>query len=214
VIKTLVKVLIIMSAVASLPILSLTGCGSYPKEQNSFPSESGEANIYANKKIGLKNRNKCKEGSHLNYDNFGEAFFLNYCTSCHSSDLKTSDERLGAPSHINLDTPQGVELNRIGVLLSTKAYLQGSDETNMVDRNNNGIPDKIEDHNNNGTPDLYEDENGNGVPDLYERDSKPYENPNKVFVKMPPSEILPQDDLKLLRLYLECGAASGSDNIR
>ena len=84
----------------------------------------------------------------------------------------------------------------------------------MVDRNNNGIPDELEDHNNNGIPDLYEDENGNGVPDLYERNSAPNENPSKVFAKMPPSEILPQDELKLLRQYLECGASSGSDNIK
>ena len=61
---------------AMVSIIPLTGCGSDPKAQDSFPAEIGQADAYVTKKRGLKNQQKCKEGSHLNYDNFGEAFSL------------------------------------------------------------------------------------------------------------------------------------------
>ena len=116
--------------------------------------------------------------------------------------------------HINLDTPESIELNRVGILLSTRSYLI-DDESNerMTDRNNNGIPDEQEDHDNNGVPDLFEDVNENGIPDLYEKEI-PSLPGNGQTVKMPPSEIIASSELKLLRRYLECGASSGSDNIK
>lgn len=45
----------------------------------------------------------CPTGTHLTYENFGEAFMLNYCTGCHSQNL-AAEQRAGAPVRVNLDT--------------------------------------------------------------------------------------------------------------
>lgn len=200
-----------------LLLFLVISCGDEYKSENIISDADHNSSADTMKRKSFKKNKKglnCDEGSHLNYDNFGEGFFLTYCTSCHSSSLTTIESRLGAPLHINLDTPEGIELNRVGILLSTRSYLI-DDESNerVTDRNNNGIPDEQEDHDNNGIPDLFEDVNENGIPDLYEKEL-PSLPGNGQTVKMPPSEIIVSSELKLLRSYLECGASSGSDNIK
>ncbi len=45
----------------------------------------------------------CEEGYDLTWDNFGQGFFLTYCTSCHSEE---SPNRFGAPEGIDFDTEE------------------------------------------------------------------------------------------------------------
>jgi uncharacterized membrane protein len=58
---------------------------------------------------------KCPNGTWLNYENFGEAFFVKYCTHCHARDL-TGASRIGAPDAINLDRPEDVATWRAKIL--------------------------------------------------------------------------------------------------
>jgi uncharacterized membrane protein len=51
-------------------------------------------------------------GSTLDYDTFGKDFMTNYCTSCHSSSLKSEEERQCAPADHNFDSLDGVLLAR------------------------------------------------------------------------------------------------------
>ena len=58
---------------------------------------------------------KCAQGTHLTYENFGEAFLRNYCVACHSSDL-AAGKRGGAPAGANFDSAAAVALWRAGML--------------------------------------------------------------------------------------------------
>jgi len=49
----------------------------------------------------------CPQGSTLTYDNFGKPFMENYCTDCHSSELK-GKARHGAPIYHDFDTFLGI----------------------------------------------------------------------------------------------------------
>ncbi|HMJ12187.1 MAG TPA: hypothetical protein VK524_12270, partial [Polyangiaceae bacterium] len=44
----------------------------------------------------------CSSGSELTYENFGQPFFLSWCSGCHAEDL-TESERAGAPPSLNFD---------------------------------------------------------------------------------------------------------------
>ena len=44
---------------------------------------------------------QCEEIYDLNWENFGQGFFLTYCNSCHS---ESSPNRFGAPEGIDFDT--------------------------------------------------------------------------------------------------------------
>lgn len=48
------------------------------------------------------------EGTQLTAANFGTAFFTNYCTRCHSSQLSGAFKRHGAPADYNFDSLEGV----------------------------------------------------------------------------------------------------------
>ena len=56
----------------------------------------------------------CPNGTQLSWENFGQAFMLNYCNSCHSSAVTGSD-RVGAPDEMNFDTLQDVMTWRINI---------------------------------------------------------------------------------------------------
>lgn len=156
---------------------------------------------------------KCDEGTFLTYENFGEEFFLNHCTSCHSSDLSDESARSGAPATINLDTPENIQLFRANILSVTRAYLQEIDgvEDEEEDSDGDGIPDREEDSDGDGIPDVNEDENGNGIPDVSENENE--EDVSLPQIMMPPSGILPIPALRNLKEYLECGAPAGRDKI-
>jgi uncharacterized membrane protein len=49
----------------------------------------------------------CPDDSTLTWNSFGRQFFADYCTRCHSSELRGA-ERQGAPNDHNFDTVQGV----------------------------------------------------------------------------------------------------------
>ena len=51
------------------------------------------------------------DGSSLTYENFGQEFMTSYCNGCHSSSLKTEEERQCAPSDHNFDSLDEVLLN-------------------------------------------------------------------------------------------------------
>jgi len=45
----------------------------------------------------------CPPGSPLTYDNFGDPFFMTWCTGCHSASLATAS-RENAPTAVNFNT--------------------------------------------------------------------------------------------------------------
>lgn len=192
----------------------ISACGPLDTTPAPFPKPSRESayNIPNNRVYKKTNYLNCKQGTFLTYDNFGEDFFLNYCTSCHSSSVPEA-ERHGAPLLINLDTPEDIQLNRAGILDVTRAYLQDIDEKDENDSDGDGIPNDEEDENNNGIPDVIEDENGNGIPDIIEGGLEESGEMPEDSVLMPPSGALPIPTLRLLKEYLECGAPAGTDKI-
>lgn len=52
---------------------------------------------------------------HLNWENYGEAFFQTWCQSCHS---RTTPQRLGAPPNMNFDLPSDIEAWREAIVSS------------------------------------------------------------------------------------------------
>lgn len=203
----------------------LTACGPLNTDPKPFPilDRTPPYNIPNNKTVKKKDYLDCPTGTFLTYDNFGENFFLNNCTSCHSSSLIDASEpentiqRQGAPVSINLDTPEDIEINRDKILIATRAKFQsltdGSEEP--TDSDGDGIADREEDTDGDGIPDVNEDENGNGIPDVSETGSDTDDSIDpSTLVLMPPGRALPIETLKLLKEYLECGAQPGSDNIK
>ena len=51
----------------------------------------------------------CPTGSPLTYADFGEPFFADWCTGCHSSGLTTLAERQNAPLGVDYDTLAGIQ---------------------------------------------------------------------------------------------------------
>ena len=49
----------------------------------------------------------------ITWDSWAHGFFLDNCTSCHSSALQTEDERQKAPLDLNFDTYAGVTADRV-----------------------------------------------------------------------------------------------------
>lgn len=67
----------------------------------------------------------CPSGSHLTYENFGEAFLRNYCVMCHSAGLGDG-KRGGAPLGANFDTAMDAALWRAAMV--AKASTDSSPE--------------------------------------------------------------------------------------
>ena len=61
----------------------------------------------------------CPNGTVLTYENYGRAFLLNHCTTCHSK-VRFDEERAGAPEEINLDHPDDVALWRARMIGSLR----------------------------------------------------------------------------------------------
>lgn len=60
----------------------------------------------------------CPKGTTLTYENFGEAFMLNYCTMCHSKNL-ADGQRGGAPIGVDFDGPDEVAIWRGSIIATT-----------------------------------------------------------------------------------------------
>lgn len=72
----------------------------------------------------------CPKGTHLNYENFGEAFLLNYCTSCHSKHLPAA-RRAGAPLAANFDTASDASVWRAVILKKAVTEMSMPPSANM-----------------------------------------------------------------------------------
>jgi hypothetical protein len=81
---------------AVLAVLSLGGCGS-DGDTDSISSPS------------------CAVGGDLTYENFGQPFFLSWCTGCHSSGLQAGS-RQGAPPDLNFDDLASIRAHRARVV--------------------------------------------------------------------------------------------------
>lgn len=208
-----------------LSVIFLAGCG--PLDTTPKPIvpkvEPPVYNIPNTRTVRRNDYLDCPNGTYLTYENFGESFFLNNCTGCHSAALvNPNDEedtslRGGAPSLVNLDTPEDIQMFRYQILRTTRAKFQSytDDEQIEDDADGDGIPDREEDSDGDGIPDINEDENQNGIPDISENPAEPVEvEDENAFSLMPPSGALDIPTLRLLREYLECGAPSGRDKIQ
>ncbi len=63
---------------------------------------------------------ECPDGTVWTWDNLGEAYLLNYCTSCHSAALGDT-ERSGAPLTVDFDTPEAVQVWRANIIENISA---------------------------------------------------------------------------------------------
>jgi uncharacterized membrane protein len=75
---------------------------------------------------GTPTNAECPADSTLNWDTFGERFFADYCTRCHSSE-RTGAQRQGAPNDHNFDR---VELVRAEIEHTDEAAAAGPDAVN------------------------------------------------------------------------------------
>lgn len=86
----------LLLAICALPFLMAHGdggCGGCSSEEDEI--------------FGPPTQTACPEISTLTYGTFGEQFMTQYCTRCHSSQLKGAD-RNGAPEFHDYDTVGGV----------------------------------------------------------------------------------------------------------
>jgi hypothetical protein len=127
--------------------LLMACCGAAAGEEpaNNGNSSAGPGKI-VNKAVKVKTSLKCKKGTRLDYQNFGQGFLLNYCTTCHSSEI-SDDARMGAPITINLDSADAVQVWRARIL---KVVKPGVVET--------GTPSPDDDGNSAGGTDAADDQ--------------------------------------------------------
>lgn len=56
----------------------------------------------------------CPEDSVLTWENFGQPFIANWCTSCHASTVP-EENRVGAPLGVDFDDLDGVRQHAVGI---------------------------------------------------------------------------------------------------
>lgn len=71
---------------------------------------------------------ECPDAQTLDWENFGETFVTDYCTSCHSTSL-TGAARNGAPTGIDYDSATAVRANAEGMDTHAAA---GPDSVNQL----------------------------------------------------------------------------------
>lgn len=87
----------------ALCALALAGCGDDdPADDHDADHEHEESAA-----IGDPSGAECPDDSDLTYDNFGQMFFEDFCTRCHSSEL-TGNARNGAPVGHDFDSLEGI----------------------------------------------------------------------------------------------------------
>ena len=105
-----------LTFVLVLLLLILTSCGrSEPVTEDA--KEEDHYDIPNKKSVYPATTSDCENGTTLSWLSFGSNFFDRYCTSCHSSNLDTS-QRSGAPTASNLDTYGGMIKQRSQILIS------------------------------------------------------------------------------------------------
>jgi hypothetical protein len=70
--------------------------------------------------FGPPTESVCPQGSTLTYENFGKPFMENYCTRCHSTELR-GDARMGATGLHDFDTLFGIQAMHEHIDLTTAA---------------------------------------------------------------------------------------------
>ncbi len=88
----------------------LCACGDDSgSESNSANPDAGDSDSdsYDDMEVTWSSLSErpCPDDSPLTYENFGQAFMLNWCTGCHAAGLEDS-ERAMAPVGIDLDTKE------------------------------------------------------------------------------------------------------------
>lgn len=85
-------------------VFSLSSCASDDDDEHGH--EAGE---HDEKPVGPPSGATCPEDSTgLTYEDFGQKFMTDYCIRCHSSKLKTPQERMNAPADHDFDVEPGI----------------------------------------------------------------------------------------------------------
>lgn len=99
-------------------LLIFAACGA-PENEDQFVDPPPDPEPIDNSRpLPPASEIQCPTGTRLTYDNFGEAFFLTYCTMCHSASL-AQDQRNDAPIDVDFDTVAGVLAWRGMIITST-----------------------------------------------------------------------------------------------
>ena len=78
-------------------------------------SSGGDSNAASSSLANLDDTGELQCNEVITWDSWAHAFFLNNCTSCHSSALQTEEERRKAPAGMNFDTYAGVAENATAI---------------------------------------------------------------------------------------------------
>ena len=100
---------LVLASALFVALLTALACGDGGDESEEVEEEKPEAPdpIGNDRPLPPPTALSCPNGTVLTYENFGEAFMLNYCTSCHSQHLPAA-KRGGAPPAANFDTSADV----------------------------------------------------------------------------------------------------------
>jgi uncharacterized membrane protein len=90
------------------------GCGDGKDPDKGIPPESPP--VPRNGAVPPATALQCPAGSALSYENFGEAFFANYCLGCHSSGF-SEENRAGSPIKINFDNLEEIQIWRRNIFV-------------------------------------------------------------------------------------------------
>ena len=96
-------------------LLGLSGCGGGSAGDGDGPSTDD----------GTLEGRVCPEDSFLTYENFGSAFFSEYCTGCHSAQL---------PPRMRQEAPEGVDFETLDKVRAQaeSIYLRAADEYDLM----------------------------------------------------------------------------------
>lgn len=128
----------------------------------------------------------CPKATYLTYENFGQGFMANYCTSCHGASVPET-ARGGAPADVNFDTSNDVLVWRKGIIDRTVL--------GIVPATPNATP----------TPTATATGTGSGTG------SGSAQTPTvQANLKMPPSGHVTATDLASFAEWMNCGAPVGN----
>lgn len=98
-------------------VLLLGACSGGDEDYGPDKTEEPEPDQIGNERpLPAPSALLCEHGTYLTYNNFGNSFLGNYCTSCHHSAL-TEGLRNGAPLEVDFDTSYLAQLWRASILV-------------------------------------------------------------------------------------------------
>jgi hypothetical protein len=95
----------VLGCCCALVVFPLSSCAS----DDDDDGHGHEPGSHDEEPVGLPSGATCPgDSSGLTYEAFGEQFMTDYCTRCHSTELKTEQARMGAPLGHDFNVEAGI----------------------------------------------------------------------------------------------------------